>query len=244
MVHVLVKITLWITAFICSLLILSVQLAQPSYYMLIGVLIPSIVIYPLHLFDPKTTPSLNNYAITPFSFTSYMGPYAAELLAPLTYILLFLNVLWALRWLLGIENIATGLYGLTKNQTDFLYACAKKHPYVEGAQTCNVIASFLGNTWPVYLHIVGAVSCLVIGPFQLNGWCRSLKAHRLHRMLGYYYVFFTFLGTIGALGLMIQTTSGIAAGLGFLCLVIIWNVSLAKGIMCELTKTERHSISM
>jgi hypothetical protein len=38
------------------------------------------------------------------------------------------------------------------------------------------------------------------------------------------------MATVGAIGLMIQTTSGMAASLGFMVLALLWNGTLAKGI--------------
>ena len=230
MVHILARIILWTVAILSALAIFSVQMSMPPLYMLIGLLIPGILIYPLHCIDPKTYPGQNGYAITPFSFNCYMGRYASELMQPLIYALLVINVLWALRWLFGVEFISANLYGLNATILESLYNCAAAHPYIEGPQTCNVLASFLDHPWAVYTHAIGAISCLIIGPFQLNGKIRSLMNHKLHRCLGYSYLFFTLMGTAGALALMLKTTSGVTAGLGFFFLAIAWNFSLFKGV--------------
>ena len=226
--HILARITLWLVAMISALLIFSVQVMMPAYFMVIGLLIPAVLVYPLHALNRETKEP--PYALTPFNFSSYMGEYAAGLISPLCYALLALNVLWALRWLTGVDTVCSNIYSLTKNQTDYLRDCFTKHPVVEGAQTCSVLASFLGNPWPLYVHASGAISCLVIGPCQLNGWIRSLYSHKLHKILGYSYVLCTLMATVGAIGLMIQTTSGMAASLGFMVLALLWNGTLAKGI--------------
>jgi len=228
MVHLLARIAIWATAIVSAFMIFSVQLSMAPGIMLVGLSIPLVLLLPLHYLDPKTV--RGEFAITPFSFKSYMGPYASELAMPLTYALLVLNILWAFRWLFGVENIATNLYGLSKNQTDYLKACGASHPFIESTATCNVIASFLDHPWAVYVHSIGAISCLIIGPLQLNGKIRSYMNYKIHRALGYAYVFFTLMGTIGALALMIKTTSGVSAGLGFFFLALAWNFTLSKGI--------------
>jgi uncharacterized membrane protein len=232
--HVLARFFLGLVALACSVLIFSVQIMMPPHLMLIGLLIPALLVYPLHTLDRET--KKNKYAENPFYFNTYMGPYAAGLIGPLSYALLVLNAIWAVRWLTGVDNVASNIYSLTKNQTDYLRNCFAQHPMVEGKPTCSVLASFLGNPWPLYVHATGAVSCLIIGPIQLNGYVRSLYNHQLHKCLGYTYVFCTLLATVGAVALMVQTPSGIAAGTGFMTLALIWNGTLAKGIYYARTK--------
>ena len=225
-----VRILLATIALGCATMVFSVQVQVAPWVMVVGLAVPAILAYLLHRLDPVIPEPSARYAVTPLSFSEFMGPYAAALIGPLSYTLLAANALWALRWLLGAHFVATGIYQLDANTTNTLLECGQAHPWVEGAQSCNVIAGFLANGWPVYVHCTGAVTCLVLGPFQLNGWFRSLKEKRLHRALGYAYVVATALGTVGAVALMAQTTSGIAAATGFLALVVAWNVSLAKGI--------------
>ena len=212
----------------CGMLIFSVQISMPLGLMCIGLLIPALLVYPLHALNPEI--KAPKYALTPFNFFSYMGMYAAVLIGPLCYALLMLNVLWALRWLAGVDFVVSNIYGVDAGNITFLRDCFAAHPIVEGAPTCSVLASFLGNSWPLYVHAPGAILCLVIGPCQLNGWIRSLYGHKIHKILGYTYVLCTVMATVGAVGLMIQTTSGIIASTGFMALAVLWNFTLAKGV--------------
>jgi uncharacterized membrane protein len=227
--HILARIALWSIATISALVIFGVQIGVPLELMCIGLLIPALLVYPLHILNRNTiTPPYG--ALTPFNFSSYMGVYAANLIGPLCYALLFLNVLWALRWLAGVDFVVSNIYGLDAGNITFLRDCFAAHPIVEGRSTCNVLASFLGNSWPLYVHAPGAILCLVIGPCQLNGWIRSLYGHKIHKFLGYTYVLCTLMATVGAIGLMIQTTSGMAASTGFMALAVLWNFTLFKGV--------------
>ena len=237
--HVLVRISLGLVAVTCALLIFSVQIGTEPYLMLIGLVLPALLVYPLHTLDRETTKP--PFALTPLQFNSYLGPFAAALMEPLCWALLVINAIWAVRWLTGVDNVVSNIYSVPKNDTKFLRDCFSQHPIVEGTPTCSVLASFLGNPWPLYLHASGATTCLVIGPLQLHGYVRSLYNHQLHKYLGYTYVFCTLLATVGAVGLMVQTTSGMAASLGFMTLALIWNGTLAIGIYYARAKnTEMH----
>lgn len=79
--------------------------------------------------------------------------------------------------------------------------------------------------WPVrawlLTHIAGGVIAILTGPVQLWLGLHNVKME-LHRKLGYVYIFGMAIGSIGAIGLSLQTQGGPVFGSGLFFLAIAW----------------------
>lgn len=69
----------------------------------------------------------------------------------------------------------------------------------------------------------------VCRPIQLSQTFRS-KYPLYHKRLGYAYCVATIVGSVGALSLAVHTTNGAAASVGFLVLLLCWNLTLFRGV--------------
>jgi uncharacterized membrane protein len=167
---------------------------------------------------------------TPLDVSQFLGPDAALFTKACVLPLLVINVIWAMRWLVGIETVCTDVYGLNGSQVATLLDCGRKHPRITMSSECNILSSFLFNQWPVYIHVIGATICLSLGPFQLSKGFRQQDLTR-HRKLGYVYTSAMLVAVAGAVLLVAQTTSGMVAGSAFVVLGTLWLVTLARGIV-------------
>ena len=213
----------------CTYLVFSVQLGKPQGLANAGLLLFSTLLYLAHWWDPS--PRLNKTVTTPtpVSFSHYFGPYAAQLANSFFWSMLIVNVLWAYRWLAGVEFVCKSVYNLKPELVKNLTECGAAHPFVEKGKTCHVLGSFLNKPLALYLHAAGAVSSLALGPFQFWGAFRK-KYATAHRVMGYLYAICVVLGTVGAGMLISQTTSGALVAIGFAVLAAGWIAYLAIAI--------------
>jgi len=70
-------------------------------------------------------------------------------------------------------------------------------------------------------HIAGGLVALLIGPLQLWLGLHNVKME-LHRKLGLLYVAAMIVGSIGAIGLALQTDGGVIFGSGLFFLAVAW----------------------
>jgi hypothetical protein len=95
--------------------------------------------------------------------------------------------------------------------------------------------------WPrrgwLLVHVAGGLIALVTGPVQLWLGLHDLKMH-VHRRLGIIYMAGMVIGSIGAIGLALQTDGGLVFGSGLFFLAIAWMtttslayVAIRKGLI-------------
>jgi hypothetical protein len=79
--------------------------------------------------------------------------------------------------------------------------------------------------WPLrgwlLLHIAGGLVALLVGPVQLWLGLHDVKME-VHRKLGLVYIGAMIIGSIGAIGLALQTNGGIIFGSGLFFLAMAW----------------------
>jgi hypothetical protein len=79
--------------------------------------------------------------------------------------------------------------------------------------------------WPrrgwLLVHIVGGLIALLSGPVQLWLGLHDVKMH-VHRRLGLIYIAGMTIGSVGAIGLALQTDGGLIFGSGLFFLAIAW----------------------
>lgn len=93
------------------------------------------------------------------------------------------------------------------------------------------------NTLLVYAHFIGGGLALTLGALQL--W--SKRPSRLHRWLGRCYCVCVFVGTIGGAYLSFYSHLGIATGLGFFILALLWPYTTFMALRFALThQVEAH----
>ena len=215
-----------------ALLVLSVQMGVPPYVMVAGLLCAAVCVASLHKCYPggsKDPPHSNGLGLTPLDVSQFLAPNAALFARSYLLSLLVINVIWGMRWLIGVETVCTDAYGLNRSQVAALLECGREHQWITLRSKCHVLSSFLFNEWPLYTHVTGATICLSLGPFQLSKEFRQLNLPR-HRKLGYVYAGAMTVAVVGAVRLVAQTTSGVAAGSAFVILGMMWCVTLARGI--------------
>ncbi len=93
------------------------------------------------------------------------------------------------------------------------------------------------NPLLVYAHFIGAGLALTLGALQL--W--SKRPSHLHRWLGRSYCVCVLIGAIGGVYLSFYSHLGIATGLGFLILAMLWTSTTAIALRFALThQVEAH----
>ena len=167
-----------------------------------------------------------------WSSSMFLGPVAALFFDWTVLVLAALNVLFALRYFMGVETMVKTVYGVT-NQTiiDILIDCGRSgNTFSNPIQRCpTLISSFLSTPAPVYIHVLGGIVTLGVGPFQLSSTFR--KSHPLaHRRMGYIYALAVVVGTAGSLGMMVTAASGWAITSGFFVLAVLWLHSIIHAI--------------
>jgi hypothetical protein len=70
-------------------------------------------------------------------------------------------------------------------------------------------------------HLVGGLTALVLGPWQLNSRLRARAIGR-HRWMGRGYVLAVLIGGLGALGLAPHSMGGLVTHVGFGLLAVLW----------------------
>lgn len=146
-------------AVLSALLILTAQLSMPPWLLYLGLAIPFLTAPALHYGVDKG--SNNPRSI---SFDQFFGPTAAFHLRVWWLACAYINALWAIRWLFGVENVITGIYGVDSNGVHSLKSCGLDHPYVTILSKCDfVLSSFLAHPWALYIHASGAVVTIALG---------------------------------------------------------------------------------
>ena len=116
--------------------------------------------------------------LTPLGLSSSMllGPVSALFFDWSIIFLAAFNVIFALWYSMGIENMVRTVYGVT-NQTifDMLKYCGRSSSTLSNPllRCSTLIAFFLSTPAPVYIHVLGGVITLGIGPFQLSSAFRK-----------------------------------------------------------------------
>jgi len=211
-------------AFVCALLIMAGQLGLDMFCD-IGIVSVVGLTAIFHFIDRRV-------AHGGLSSSMFFGPVAALFFDWVVLFSAAFNVLFALRYFMGIENMVKTVYGVT-NQTiiNILIDCGRSGTtFSDPVLRCpTLISSFLSTPAPVYIHVLGGVTTLGIGPFQLSSNFR--KSYPLaHRRMGYIYALGVVVGTAGAIGMAFTAASGYAVTMGFLVLAALWMNSIIRAI--------------
>jgi uncharacterized membrane protein len=89
----------------------------------------------------------------------------------------------------------------------------------------------LSSLWDVvlYVHIIGSVAALVLGPFNFLTSIRSRHPQR-HRAMGRIYVAGVSLGGLSGIYLAFEATGGIISTVGFLGLALGWLYTAVRAV--------------
>jgi len=109
------------------------------------------------------------------------------------------------------------------------------------ASARQALQDFQFSYWPrrgwLLVHIAGGLIALLSGPVQLWLGLHDVKMH-IHRRLGLLYIAGMTIGSIGAIGLALQTDGGLVFGSGLFFLAIAWitttslaYVAIRKGLI-------------
>jgi hypothetical protein len=104
-----------------------------------------------------------------------------------------------------------------------------------------VLQDFQFQYWPrrgwLLIHIAGGLVALLTGPVQLWLGLHDVKMH-VHRRLGLIYIAAMAIGSVGAVGLALQTDGGVIFGSGLFFLAVAWvtttslaYVAIRKGLI-------------
>jgi uncharacterized membrane protein len=89
--------------------------------------------------------------------------------------------------------------------------------------------NFMGHPAAFYVHIGGASTALLIGPWQFLEGLR--RRHRLvHRAMGMVYVTACLVGGLAALPIALGSNGGPVAAAGFLTLAVLWLWTTARAV--------------
>lgn len=94
-------------------------------------------------------------------------------------------------------------------------------------------ATYLSHQLPLYIHVVGALTALLVGPWQFSRRLRERRP-RLHRGIGVTYLLGCLTGGIGALLMAPVAFGGAVTSLGFACLAVAWLVTGGAGLRAVL----------
>ncbi len=81
--------------------------------------------------------------------------------------------------------------------------------------------SFKARPWGIYIHIIGAMFALIIGPFQFLTRLRDRYVN-LHRWMGRTYLTGVLLGGVGGFYVALYSFGGFPTQLGFASASIVW----------------------
>lgn len=90
-------------------------------------------------------------------------------------------------------------------------------------------ATYLSHRLPLYVHVFGALTALLVGPWQFAERLRE-RRRRLHRRIGVTYLLGCLVGGVGALLMAPVAYGGPVSGGGFACLAVAWLVTGGAGL--------------
>jgi len=91
----------------------------------------------------------------------------------------------------------------------------------------NIVANLFSRPW-LLVHVAGAATALVIGPFQLLASIRA-RTPRIHRWMGRAYVVACLTGAVGGFIMAFGSTAGPVATVGFAALAVCWFYANVQG---------------
>lgn len=112
-----------------------------------------------------------------------------------------------------------------------------------GIAAYSIVLPYLGFQGPIhtrlfqlpalyfYMHTLGGATALMLAPFQLL----KEKANRLHRTIGYAYVFAVLLSSAGGLYMAQEAYGGFPSVLALSILAVIWPICTGIGVYKALT---------
>ena len=125
----------------------------------------------------------------------------------------------------------------------FIVVAALPYRAMLGSQDTarQTLQDFQFQYWPrrgwLLIHIAGGLVALLTGPVQLWLGLHDVKMH-IHRKLGLIYIAGMAIGSVGAIGLALQTDGGLVFGSGLFFLAVAWiattslaYVAIRKGLI-------------
>lgn len=96
-----------------------------------------------------------------------------------------------------------------------------------GPRSPDILANLFARPW-LFVHVAGAATALLVGPWQFLPWLR--RRHRpVHRVLGRVYVLSCLAGAAGGFVLAFGSTAGPIATVGFATLAVCWTWANVQG---------------
>jgi len=139
------------------------------------------------------------------------------------------------------SKVLIGLAGLAA--IAFIVIAALPYRAMLGSQEAarQTLQDFQFQYWPrrgwLLVHIAGGLVALLTGPVQLWLGLHDVKMH-VHRKLGLVYIAAMAIGSVGAVGLALQTEGGLIFGSGLFFLAVAWvtttslaYVAIRKGLI-------------
>ena len=91
----------------------------------------------------------------------------------------------------------------------------------------NIVANLFSRPW-LWVHVAGAATALMIGPFQFLAGVRA-RAPRVHQWMGRTYVVACLTGAVGGFVMAFGSTAGPVATVGFAALAVCWFYANVQG---------------
>jgi hypothetical protein len=138
--------------------------------------------------------------------------------------------------MVSVESTSTGVPGIGSKALiglaglaaiAFIVIAALPYRAMLGSQEAarQALQDFQFQYWPrrgwLLIHIAGGLVALLTGPVQLWLGLHDVKMH-VHRRLGLIYIAGMAIGSIGAVGLALQTDGGLIFGSGLFFLAVAW----------------------
>jgi uncharacterized membrane protein len=154
--------------------------------------------------------------------------------------------------MVSVDNTSTGTPGIGSKALiglaalaaiAFIVIAALPYRAMLGSQEAarQTLQDFQFQYWPrrgwLLVHIAGGLVALLTGPVQLWLGLHDVKMH-VHRKLGLVYIAAMAIGSVGAVGLALQTEGGLIFGSGLFFLAVAWvtttslaYVAIRKGLI-------------
>jgi uncharacterized membrane protein len=154
--------------------------------------------------------------------------------------------------MVSVDNTSTGTPGIGSKALIslaglaailFIVIAALPYRAMLGSQEAarQTLQDFQFQYWPrrgwLLTHIAGGLIALLVGPVQLWLGLHDVKMH-VHRKLGLVYIAAMAIGSVGAVGLALQTEGGLIFGSGLFFLAVAWvtttslaYVAIRKGLI-------------
>ena len=119
-----------------------------------------------------------------------------------------------------VGKLVWSLWGLAALMSVGMALFSYRYLPAIGPRSPQILANLFARPW-LYVHIAGAATALLLGPFQLLPWVRA-KVPAMHRWIGRTYVIACLIGGAGGFVGAFGSTAGPIATAGFALLAPTW----------------------